>query len=88
MSTVQVSKTCDSGGQERTILLLDKILKEPRCHVSKRVHRNNLLLVCPLWEWSNIGSRLGVGKIRSLRDFMLALSRKDENAAEYYSAYL
>ena len=33
--------------------------------MTKRVHGNNLLLVGPLREWSDVGSGFSIGKIRS-----------------------
>lgn len=33
--------------------------------MTKRIHRNDLLLVGPLREWSNVGGWLGIGEVGS-----------------------
>lgn len=48
-----------------TIFLLHCFLEKPRCQMSKRIHRDNLFLVCPLWEGTNICRWLCICKIRS-----------------------
>lgn len=48
-----------------TILFLYCVLEEPWCKMTKRIHRNDLLLVCPLGKWANISCWLGVGEIGS-----------------------
>ena len=56
------------GDIARTILLLNDILVQPWCKVSKGIHCHDLLWIGPLWEWSDIFSWFGVGKIRSSRN--------------------
>jgi hypothetical protein len=36
--------------------------------VTKRVHGNDLLLVGPLWERTDVGRGFGVGEIRSEKE--------------------
>lgn len=48
-----------------TIIFLHRIFKEPWCKMTQGIHGNNLFLVGPLREWTNISRRLRVGKIGS-----------------------
>lgn len=59
----------------RTILRLHGAFKKPRRQVTQRIHGDNLLLVGPLGERTNVGSRLGVGKIGSA-SFQLLVFRE------------
>ena len=49
----------------RTIFLLHCVLEKPRCQMSKRIHRDNLFLVRPLWKGANLCSWLRICKIGS-----------------------
>lgn len=48
-----------------TVLLLYGFTKQPRGQVTQRIHRDNLFLICPLWERANFGGRFSVGEVGS-----------------------
>jgi hypothetical protein len=60
----KVTSTC-TRSRLLTVFFLNRILEEPWCKMTERVHRDDLLLVGPLGKWPNVCSRFGVGEIRS-----------------------
>jgi hypothetical protein len=60
-----------SDGNSRpdlNIFFVHGLLVQPRRKMSVWVHRNDLLLVVPLWERTDVGGRLSVCEVWLVRD--------------------
>ena len=63
-----VSSGDGDGRSDLNVILVHGLLVQPWREMTVRVHGHNLLLVAPLWKWSNLGSRLSVGEVRLVSD--------------------
>lgn len=67
----------ESAGVVTTVLGIHNVLESPRGHMAPWIHCNNLVSISPLWERSNLGSRLSIRKVGSRKNHISNRLQRD-----------